>query len=176
MILLPIEDIIELRRLVVQQPVLALPPRKVLQSLQNSDVRDMASLVKCSISASIMILAEVDRQVQRDVRETFLPRAANTIALFTSIATPKDLKRLTAIRRLLLSSGVDFIERPRLLRHVGLPLGRSADDGQGQRGGLDSHCIEQTRRYELKERNATITVYHLNTYTQQPICRHVETL
>lgn len=168
MILLPIEDIIELRRLVVQQPVLALPPEKILQSLQNSDVRDMASFVECFIGASIVILAEVNRQVQRDVRETLLPGAANAISLFTSIATPENLKRLTAIRRLPLSSSVDFIERPRLLRHVGLPLGRSADDGEGQGGGLDSHCIDQTRRYGLKNqmrRSRSITSIHIHTST-----------
>lgn len=151
MILLPIKDIIELRRLVVQQPVLALPSGEILQSLQNSDVRDMASLVKRFISASIMILAEVNRQVQRDVREPFLPGAANAIALFASIATPEDLKWLTAIRRLPLCNGVDFIKRPRLLRHVGLPLSRRADDGERQCGGLDSHCIDQARRYGFEK-------------------------
>jgi len=68
-----------------------------LESLQESDVGVVFTLIKSLVDATVVELAQVYRQVQRDIGETLLPRLTNTIALLAGVTTPGDLERLGVV-------------------------------------------------------------------------------
>lgn len=110
MVLLAVEDIIEFRWLVWKQPVLGFPSTKVMQGLQDCNIRNMSTFVERGVDARVVEFAQIDSQVERDIWEALLPSIANTLALHDVVSAPEDLERLTATTCFLLSGSIDLVQ------------------------------------------------------------------
>lgn len=103
-----------------------------MESLQESDVCRVFALVESLVDATIVELAQIYCQVQRNVRESLLPGLTHAIALLASITAPGDLESLRAVSCFCFCCGVYLIQRPVFQWDIGVPLGYGAADNEGQ--------------------------------------------
>jgi hypothetical protein len=138
-IFLAIENVIELSWLVVKQSVCSFPARKVLESLQESDVCVLFALIEGFIDPAVVELAEVYGQVQWDGRKACFPGLTDGVALRTGISAPGDLERLRAVSCFCFCCGVDGVQRSSLEGDLRLPLGCGAVESKRDYSKLEFH-------------------------------------